>query len=213
MAGHLEAGVPVRVELREFGSWMASEQKRVYLICRRMLQDPDEADSATQDAFLKAFKALSKSTEAADDLDNPSKWITRIAVNTCLDRLRSKSWKLWSRRPAAKDEQIILDMTANTSPDAERQMFSSQIARRLESALSRLSDRQRAVFTLRHYDNLPLEEIASFLKLDGGTVKAHLFRAISKLREELKDLYVPAEAESTATSRDDASGRALEGAR
>ena len=44
-------------------------------------------------------------------------------------------------------------------------------------------------FTLRHYDALSLDEIADMLGLDTGTVKAHLFRAIGKLREELKDLY------------------------
>ncbi len=61
MAERLE--VHVGAELREFGSWMTSEQSRIFRLCRRMLQDADEADSATQDVFLKAYKALSKSTE------------------------------------------------------------------------------------------------------------------------------------------------------
>jgi RNA polymerase sigma-70 factor (ECF subfamily) len=124
-----------------------------------------------------------------DELDNPGKWVTRIAVNTCLDRLRSKSWKIWQRRPAAADEEIILQMTSDSEPDAERLLFSQQIQQRLECALTKLSDRQRAVFSLRHYESLPLEEIADVLKLDVGTVKAHLFRALTKMREELKDLY------------------------
>ena len=197
MAGQLEAQVHVGITVSEFGSWMATEQKRVYLLCRRMLQDPDEADSATQDVFLKAYKALTKTAEAAGDLDNPSKWVTRIAVNTCLDRLRSKAWKLWGRRPSSKDEQLILDVEPARNPDAERQLFSTQIAKRLEHALTRLSDRQRAVFTLRHYDALSLEEISGILQLDPGTVKAHLFRAVSKLREELKDLYAPSSLTKT----------------
>jgi RNA polymerase sigma-70 factor (ECF subfamily) len=82
-------------------------------------------------------------------------------------------------------------MTCDTDPDAERLLFSQQIQRRLELALTKLSDRQRAVFSLRHYEALPLEEIADALKLDVGTVKAHLFRALTKMREELKDLYEP----------------------
>ena len=188
MADQLEREIHVGADLRDFGSWMASEQRRVFLLCRRMLQDPDEADSATQDVFLKAFKALSKKTDT-EDLDNPGKWVTRIAVNTCLDRLRSKAWKIWQRRPAPRDEEIILQMTPGGSPDAERQLFSKEIQQRLEKALEKLSDRQRAVFALRHYDAMALEEIADALTLDVGTVKAHLFRAISKLREELKDLH------------------------
>jgi len=189
-AEQLVSNIQVRSELRDFGAWMTSEQRRIFLLCRRMLQDPDEADSATQDVFLKAYKAMTKAAESnLDELDNPGKWVTRIAVNTCLDRLRSKSWKIWQRRPAPADEEIILQMTSDSEPDAERLLFSQQIQRRLETALTKLSDRQRAVFSLRHYEALPLEEIADVLKLDVGTVKAHLFRALTKMREELKDLY------------------------
>jgi RNA polymerase sigma-70 factor (ECF subfamily) len=189
MAENLEGEACANLEVRNFGSWMASEQRRIFLLCRRMLQDPDEADSATQDVFLKAYRALAKRAED-DDLDNPGKWLTRIAVNTCLDKLRSKSWKLWQRRPAPEDEEVILQMTAGSDPDAERLLFAKQIQQRLDAAQAKLSDRQRAVFALRHYEALALEEIAEVLKLDVGTVKAHLFRALSKMREELKDLYL-----------------------
>ena len=194
MADQLGIQVHVGADLRDFSSWMTSEQRRVFLLCRRMLQDPDEADSATQDVFLKAYRALSKQREAGE-LDNPSKWVTRIAVNTCLDRLRSKAWRIWQRRPPATDEQFILSTIPVADPDAERRMFATQIQQRLEKALNTLSDRQRAVFSLRHYESLALEEITATLKLDVGTVKAHLFRATAKLREELKDLYQPKEGE------------------
>jgi RNA polymerase sigma-70 factor (ECF subfamily) len=189
MADQLMDKIQVGADLRTFGAWMTAEQRRIFLLCRRMLQDPDEADSATQDVFLKAYKALSKSTGELEELDNPGRWVTRIAVNTCLDRLRSKAWKIWQRRPAPEDEEIILQMTSDNKPDAERRLFSKQIQERLDLAMLKLSARQRAVFALRHYEALPLEEIAGVLKLDVGTVKAHLFRALSKMREELKDLY------------------------
>ncbi len=188
VANQLEREIHVGLDLRNFSGWMVGEQKRVFLLCRRMLQDADEADSAAQDVFLKAYRALSNRSEAAE-LDNPGKWVTRIAVNTCLDRLRSKAWKFWQRRPGPEDEEFILNMAPAASPDAERQFFSKQIQQRLDIALRKLSDRQRAVFLLRHYDAMALEEIAEVLTLDIGTVKAHLFRAVAKLREELKDLY------------------------
>ena len=187
MAEPLESHARAGVDLRDFGSWMASEQRRIFLLCKRLLQDPDEADSATQDVFFKAYKALSKGT--MEELDHPEKWVTRIAVNTCLDRLRSNSWKIWRKRPSAGDEALILSMTAGRDPDAEAQVFARQIQQRLEKALGKLSDRQRAVFILRHYESLSLDEIADVLKLDTGTVKAHLFRALGKLRDELRDLY------------------------
>ncbi len=172
--------------LRDFGSWMLSEQKRIFLLCQRMLQDREDADSATQDAFLKAYQHLSRGNSGIED---PAKWITRIAINTCLDRLRSRKWQFWRKRPAPEDESLILGMTAERRPNAEDRFFATQIEHRLTLAMDRLSSRQRAVFTLRHFEDRSLEEIADILKLDVGTVKAHMFRAVAKLREELRDLY------------------------
>lgn len=175
------------VLLRDFDAWMVAEQRRVYALCQRLLQDRDEADSATQDVFLKAYQALKR--EDAKELQDPARWVTRIAVNTCLDRLRSRKWQLWRRRPSAEDERAILSMTASTAPGAEERCFAGQITARLNAALDRLSARQRTVFALRHFEDMSLEEIGSLLGLDVGTVKAHMFRAVSKLREDLRDLY------------------------
>lgn len=187
MADRLEASLDTDASTREFGSWMAAEQKRIFLLCRRMLQDTGEADSATQDTFLKAWQAMNR--PESKELDDPGKWLTRIAVNTCLDRLRSRRWQFWRKRPSGEDEETILQMTAEASPNAEDHVFAGQISRRLDSALERLSLRQRATFTLRHYEDRSLAEIADILDLDVGTVKVHLFRAVEKLREELHDLY------------------------
>jgi len=171
----------------DFTTWMASEQRRVFGLCQRLLRDADEADSATQDVFLKAYNALRK--EGAKVLDDPARWLTRIAVNTCLDRLRSQRWRFWRKRPSQQDEQLILRLASSSRPEAEDRYFAGQIRDRLEAALEKLSPRQRAAFTLRHYDDLSLEEIGNLLDLDIGTVKAHMHRAVVKLRHELHDLY------------------------
>lgn len=191
MAGPALAARTETGQLRDFAAdftaWMASEQRRVFGLCQRLLRDADEADSATQDVFLKAYQALRK--EDAKALDDPARWLTRIAVNTCLDRLRSQRWRFWRRRPSQQDEQTILRLASSTYPEAEDRYFAVQIHARLEAALERLSPRQRATFTLRHYDDLSLEEIGNLLDLDVGTVKAHMHRAVVKLRHELRDLY------------------------
>lgn len=195
MAERLEANmdaIAAHELASRFGSWMASEQKRVFLLCRRMLQDPEDADSATQDTFFKAWQALKShalKTGDAPELDDPAKWLTRIAVNTCLDRLRSRRWQFWRKRPKPEDESAILNLAAATDPDAEDRLFARQIAQRLDRAVAKLSLRQQAAFTLRHYEDRSLAEIAEILQLDIGTVKVHLFRATEKLREELHDLY------------------------
>ncbi|MEO8128644.1 MAG: RNA polymerase sigma factor [Bryobacteraceae bacterium] len=173
--------------LNEFASWMQSEQRRVYLLCFRLLRDEDEANSATQDSFFKAYKALGKTEfEAVEDA---TRWITRIAVNTCLDRLRSKRWQFWRKRPPQETEETILHLAASTDPGALDRICGREIERRLAVAVEKLSLRQRAVFTLRHYEDKSLEDIARTLDLDVGSVKSHLSRALVKMRCELKDLY------------------------
>src|SRR6266446_2211582 len=168
VAGRVDTGL-----LRDFGTWMTSEQRRVNALCRHILQDPDEAASATQDVFLKAYQAILREDEREDGrvLDDPARWLSKIAVNTCLDRLRSKKWQIWRRRPAPQDEATILLMTASRAPESEDRYFAGQINGRLTAALAQLSERQRVVFTLRHYEEMSLEEIGQILGLDVGTVK------------------------------------------
>ncbi|MGC4050424.1 MAG: RNA polymerase sigma factor [Paludibaculum sp.] len=186
MADQLVASAGATQAGSDFAGWMLSEQRRVFLLCQRMLGEADEADSATQDIFFKAYKALQKQEVPIDD---SAKWLTRIAVNTCLDKLRSRRWQFWRKRPNQEDEELILNMAASSAPDAEAQLFAGEIGVRLQTALADLSDRQRAVFTLRHYEDRGLDEIAEILDLDVGTVKAHMARALAKLRLELQDLY------------------------
>jgi RNA polymerase sigma-70 factor (ECF subfamily) len=171
----------------DFNGWMLSEQRRIFSVCYRLLQDRDEADSATQDSFLKAYRALQDARNP--EVEDRGKWLTRIAINTCLDRLRSRAWKFWRRRPNPDDEQLILAMTPSKAPSAEDRVFGREIEVRLAEALRQLSPRQRAVFLLKHYEERRLDEIAEILELDIGTVKAHMARAVSKLRGLLKDLY------------------------
>ncbi len=180
---------PRRIEanIAGFGAWMVSEQRRVYLLCLRMLRSSDEADTATQDVFLKAYQALQK--QGASVIEAPAKWLTRIAVNTCLDRIRSRRWLFWRQRPSQEDEATILHLTPAAGVGAEDTILGREIARRISTALDTLSIRQRAVFVLKHEEDRTLDEIGEILGLDVGTVKAHMARAVRKLREELRDLY------------------------
>jgi RNA polymerase sigma-70 factor (ECF subfamily) len=173
--------------LADFGRWMEAEQERIYVLCLRLLRNSDEADSATQDTFLKAHRALERNREAP--IEEPAKWLTRIAVNTCLDQLRSRRWRFWQQRISGGNEEAILQLlpAGNTSP--HDLLFARDIARRLAAALGKLSVRQRAVFVLRHEEDRDLQEIGEILGLDVGTVKAHMARAVKKLRQELRDLY------------------------
>ena len=174
-------------DISNFRSWMVAEQRRIYLLCLRLLRNTDEANSATQDAFLKAYRAIEK--RGGEALEDRGRWLTRIAVNTCLDRLRSRRWLFWQRQASNEDEQAILQLARATDPSPEAALLAREIAWRLSKALDKLSARQRSVFVLRHDEDRSLEEIGDLLGLDVGTVKAHMARALRKLRDELRDLY------------------------
>ena len=186
MACPAEAAPSAVPNPRDFDGWMRAEQRRVFLLCRRFLGDGDEADTATQEVFLKAYQALGRFGE--EDPAEPARWLTRVAVNTCLDRLRSRRWRFWRQRP--HNQEVILALAVDPGPSAEARRFAGEIAQRLAAALKTLSARQRSVFLLKHYEDLSLEEIAGALGLDVGTVKSHMARAVAKLRKELRDLYV-----------------------
>ena len=172
----------------DFEAWMAVEQKRVFLLCLRLLRNSDEADSATQDVFVEAYRTLEKRGRPA--IQEPAKWLTRVAFNTCYDRMRSKRWRFWQRLSSNADGDALLRITPAVGPSQDESARANDILMRLERALERLSVRQRAVFLLRHKEDRSLEEIAGIMDVDTGTVKAHMARAIRKLREELRDLYV-----------------------
>jgi len=194
LARELPVSAAALSEAETFDRWVLAEQRRIFLLCYRMLGDRDEADTATQDTFLKAYKALRRT--GAADVDDPAKWLTRIAVNTCLDRLRSRRWKFWKNRPTEEDEELILRLTPARNPDAEAQYFAREIEQRLQAALQQLSPKQRAVFMLRHFEDRKLEEIAELMGMELGTVKAHMARALARLRELLYDLYWPSQAKA-----------------
>ncbi len=152
-----------------------------------MLRDPDEASTAAQDAFLRAYRHQMKA--GAPVIDDPNRWITRLAVNVCLDRLKLRRWNFFRKRAAQAEEETILAHAPAAGPDPERILLSRQIALRIADALERLSEKQKAAFVLRHYEGLDFEEIAAALGIDTGTAKTHLKRAFEKLRKELEDLY------------------------
>ena len=70
-------------------------------------------------------------------------------------------------------------------PQPDRTAEGGVIRQHVERALGRLSPQERSVFVLRHYQDLPLKEIAAALNLAEGTVKVHLFRAVRRLQKEL----------------------------
>lgn len=163
---------------------VVAHQKRIFVLALRLLGDPEEAANATQDCFLRAFRALAR---CPSDPVEQQRWLARLVINLCLDRLRSRKWNWWRQRLGLETSGVDKEAARLRTP--ERELLSKELATQLARALDRLSPRQRAVFVLRHYENHSLDQIAEQLSLNVGTVKAHLARAVDHLRRELKDFY------------------------
>jgi RNA polymerase sigma-70 factor (ECF subfamily) len=154
-------------------------QRRIYRVAFAIVRDEVEADTVTQDTFVQAYTHLAR-FQGRSELET---WLTRIAINRSRDTLRRRKFvSLFTRD---EDDVETMIEPVDDRPDPERQILSTQLRAAILRAERLLSSQQKVIFRLRHYENLSLEEIAEHLGLRAGTVRAHLFRAIHKVRREL----------------------------
>ena len=165
-----------------FGMLVERFQRKIFRTARAIVRDDAEADAVTQDTFVQAYTHLAK-FEGRAELET---WLTRIAINRSRDSLRRRRFvSLFTMNADGESEPVIEPV--DERPDPERQMLGSELRNAIVKAERGLSSQQKTIFRLRHYENLSLEEIADHLGLRAGTVRAHLFRAIHKIRRELAD--------------------------
>lgn len=158
-------------------------QRKIFRVAYAIVRDDMEADAVTQDTFVQAFTNLGR-FEGRAELET---WLTRIAINRSRDSLRRRRFvSLFTTRNDDGEEEAVIE-PVDERPDAERQILSVQLRAAIQRAERKLSAQQKTIFRLRHYENLSLEEIADHLGLRAGTVRAHLFRAIHKVRNELAE--------------------------
>ena len=153
-------------------------QRKIFRVAYAIVRDESEADVVTQDTFIQAYTHLA-TFERRSEFET---WLTRIAINRCHDHLRKRKFLSLFTRTEDGEEMIE---PADSRPDPEREMMSTQLRMAIRKAESLLSAQQKLIFRLRHYEDLSLEAIAQHLGLRSGTVRAHLFRAIQKIRKEL----------------------------
>jgi len=158
-------------------------QRKIYRVAYAIVRDDTEADTITQDTFIQAYTHLAR-FQGRSELET---WLTRIAINRSRDWLRRRKFvSLFSRDDDSEDREYVIE-PVDDRPDAERQLMSHQLRAAILRAERTLSSQQKIIFRLRHYENHSLEEIAELLGLRSGTVRAHLFRAIHKVRKELAE--------------------------
>lgn len=163
-----------------FGELVTAHQRRIWRVCRQYV-GPDDADTATQETFVKAYTRLG----AFDGRAAFTTWLTRIAINTCLDMLRRRKREALVDESGEDEESGVLDHLSDESADPEAHTMHRQAVQRLRRILAGLPEGQQRVFRMRFHAELELEEIARALDVHVGTVKTQLHRAVHRVRAEL----------------------------
>jgi RNA polymerase sigma-70 factor (ECF subfamily) len=180
--GLIESGATEQAR-EQFGELVAAHQRRALRIAYQYLRDAAEADEAVQDAFVKVFSHMASYREAWPF----EVWFTRILINGCLDRRKSRArrnrWLTSSDDDRTFAKQSALGAARELDPEAR--MLARERRSRLAAAIDRLDGRQRTVFMLCHYGECTPREVSAITGLNESTVRVHLFRAARKLRSLL----------------------------
>lgn len=190
-----------RIEAGErFAEMVERHQRRATRIAYYYLRDPAEVDEAVQDAFLKAFVNIRSFRERLYF----ELWFTRILVNGCLDRLKSRARRNRWIVPAGDadgsyGQRDDIERRPALEPSPEVMLLQAERRAELLAAVDRLPERQRAVVVLSRFEGHATRDVAAMLDLTEATVRVHLFRAIRSLRRILGTEHWFAERPSPRT--------------
>ena len=159
---------------------------RVSRYVERFMYDVENARDVTQDVFIKVYGAL----DSFDPRFKFSTWLFRIAGNAAIDHLRRRRVRTLPLEypPGENGEARAVD-PPETRPNPHEELTRRRLREALSVAIDRLPDDYRELISLRHYGEMPYEEIAELKGMPLGTVKNKLFRARQALRDLLpKDI-------------------------
>jgi RNA polymerase sigma-70 factor (ECF subfamily) len=160
--------------------WMRLYRGRVFRYILFATRDEDVAESLTQDCFLRAHTAQSSFRgECA-----MSTWLMRIAVNLVRDHQRNMKLRFW-KRAAMLDASEMSDRLPDMKSSTEHRLIARERVATVWRAVETLSERQRNIFLLRFVEELELPEIAEAMQLNLNTVKSHLYRALSAVKQQV----------------------------
>ncbi len=142
-----------------------------------ILRSPVEAEEATQDAFLKAYRALHRFEPGAEFRP----WVLRIVANEARNRRRA----IW-RRLRLRERAAAEIPSGGAAPSPEVELVAQEERTRLLAAIERLSDDERVAVISRYFIGLTDEETAAVLGVPRGTVKMRVWRGVEHLRQQLE---------------------------
>jgi RNA polymerase sigma factor (sigma-70 family) len=161
---------------KAFTAIIKKYQEKLYWHVRRMVVDHDDANDVLQNMFIKVWNALDNFREDSQLYT----WLYRIATNESLTFLQQQK-----RRSAVSLNDVESGLSNKVKADAA--FDANKLEWKLQLAIQQLPEKQRAVFNLRYYDEMPYEEMSRVLETSEGALKASYHHAVKKIEEFIKN--------------------------
>ncbi len=156
-----------------FTSLVEHYQTPVFNLCYRMLSEPELAEDAAQESFLRAYQNLSRY-----DRQRPfATWLLSIAAHHCIDRLRRRRFVIFSLDAEREDDDRPTELPDMDAIDPEREAIRREEQESIQAALHGLDATDRAAIVLRYWYDFSEVEISESLNLTVSAVKSRLHRA------------------------------------
>jgi len=166
---------PVTKE-RAFTAIIKKYQEKLYWHVRRMVIDHEDANDVLQNVFLRVWNGLGNFREDSQLYT----WLYRIATNECLTYIEQQK----KRMSVSLDE---FDSGPSNKVRADSHFDANRLEWKLQLAIQQLPEKQKIVFNLRYYDEMPYEEMSRVLDTSEGALKASYHHAVKKIEDYIKN--------------------------
>ena len=169
-----------------FGLLVGKYQRRLLRLVMRLVRDPAEAEDVTQEAFIKAYRALANFRGESAFYT----WLYRIGVNTAKNWLAAHGRRVQTVSTIVDDENDGFEETLQPRDEEtpDRVLMSRQIGETVNAAMEALPEDLRTAISLREIEGLSYEEIAQVMDCPIGTVRSRIFRAREAIAARLRPL-------------------------
>ena len=157
---------------KAFTAIIKKYQEKLYWHIRRMVVEHEDANDVLQNVFIRVWNGLENFREDSQLYT----WLYRIATNECLSYLEQQKRK--AALPLDESESGLSNKIV-----ADKQFDPNKLEWKLQLAIQQLPEKQRVVFTLRYYDEMPYEEMSRVLETSEGALKASYHHAVKKIED------------------------------
>ena len=166
-----------------FKQIVESNKKMVYYLAYDLTGNRQDAEDLSQEVFIKVYNSISKFRGEA----KLSTWLRKITVNLFIDMKRSKLYKTSHMQDSLEVKQFEVESANSDSShnSIENKTDSTLLKETVETALHKLTPKEKSIFVMRHFHGMKNTEIGDSLNIAVGTVKSQLFRAVQKLQQTL----------------------------